>query len=108
MSVENTPLHQEYFVHVPDFPNVLSKRLALLKPHNIDAAPLVKAGRVPFFGSTLAHHGANGVQPFENGTIMIIKAESEEEIREIIKKDIFTAEGVWDFEHLAILPFKSK
>jgi plasmid stability protein len=39
---------------------------------------------------------------------MIIKAESEEEIREIIKKVIFTAEGVWDFEHLAIRPFQSK
>ncbi|CAG7949180.1 unnamed protein product [Penicillium olsonii] len=99
---------QEYFVHVPDHPNVLAKRIALLKPHNVAAAPLVKAGRVPFFGSTLTHHGAIDEEPSENGTIMILKAESEEVIREIIREDIFTVEGVWDFEKVVIQPFKGK
>lgn len=79
-----------------------------MKPHNQDAAPLVKAGRVPFFGSTLAQHGVEGEQPAENGTVMIITAENEDEIREIIKRDIFTAGGVWDYEHLTIWSFKSK
>ncbi|KAM5513694.1 aspartokinase [Fusarium oxysporum f. sp. phaseoli] len=84
---------KEYLVLIPDLPDVLAKRQVLLKPHNQDAAPLVKAGRVPFFGSTLAHHSAEGQQVAENGTVMIIKAESEEEIKEIIRKDIFTIEG---------------
>lgn len=108
MSSENTVQLREYLIHIPDIANVLPRRLDLLKPHNLDAAPLVKAGRVPFFGSTLSQHGAEGEQPAENGTIMIIKAESEEEIKEIVKKDIFTVEGVWDFEHMTIWPFKSK
>lgn len=108
MSAENNTLLREYLVHVPDLPDVLSRRLALLKPHNQEAAPLVKAGRVPFFGSTLTQHGVEGEQPAENGTVMIIRAENEEEIREIIKKDIFTVEGVWDFENLKIWAFKSK
>ncbi|EWG54264.1 hypothetical protein FVEG_12522 [Fusarium verticillioides 7600] len=99
---------KEYLVIIPDLPDVLAKRQVLLKPHNQDAAPLVKAGRVPFFGSTLAHHSAEGQQVAENGTVMIIKAESEEEIKEIIRKDIFTIEGVWDFGRLSIWPFKSK
>ncbi|KAJ9424454.1 hypothetical protein QL093DRAFT_2574196 [Fusarium oxysporum] len=99
---------KEYLVIIPDLPDVLAKRQVLLKPHNQDAAPLVKAGRVPFFGSTLAHHSPEGQQVAENGTVMIIKAESEEEIREIIRKDIFTIEGVWDFGKLSIWPFKSK
>ncbi|QKD52041.2 Aspartate/glutamate/uridylate kinase [Fusarium oxysporum Fo47] len=97
---------KEYLVIIPDLPDVLAKRQVLLKPHNQDAAPLVKAGRVPFFGSTLAHHSPEGQQVAENGTVMIIKAESEEEIREIIRKDIFTIEGVWDFGKLSIWPFK--
>jgi uncharacterized protein YciI len=99
---------KEYLVIIPDLPDVLAKRQVLLKPHNQDAAPLVKAGRVPFFGSTLAHHSPEGQQVAENGTVMIIKAESEEEIREIIRKDIFTIEGVWDFGKVSIWPFKSK
>ncbi|VTT56808.1 unnamed protein product [Fusarium fujikuroi] len=98
---------KEYLVIIPDLPDVLAKRQVLLKPHNQDAAPLVKAGRVPFFGSTLAHHSAEGQQVAENGTVMIIKAESEEEIKEIIRKDIFTIEGVWDFGKLSIWPFKT-
>ncbi|KAF5645313.1 aspartate kinase [Fusarium sp. NRRL 25303] len=98
---------KEYLVVIPDHPDVLAKRQVLLKPHNQDAAPLVKAGRVPFFGSTLAHHSAEGQQIAENGTVMIIKAESEEEIKEIIRKDIFTIEGVWDFGKLSIWPFKT-
>lgn len=99
---------KEYLVIIPDLPDVLAKRQVLLKPHNQDAAPLVKAGRVPFFGSTLAHHSAEGQQVAENGTVMIIEAESEDEIKEIIRKDIFTIEGVWDFGKLSIWPFKSK
>ncbi|KAF4957100.1 hypothetical protein FGADI_3319 [Fusarium gaditjirri] len=91
---------KEYLVIIPDLPDVLAKRQVLLKPHNQEAAPLVKAGRVPFFGSTLAHHSPEGQQVAENGTVMIIKAESEEEIKEIIRKDIFTIEGVWDFGNM--------
>ncbi|KAF9774655.1 Aspartate kinase fub3 [Fusarium sp. DS 682] len=96
---------KEYLVHVPDLADVLAKRKVLLKPHNDNAAPLVKAGRVPWFGSTLAHHSAEGQQIAENGTVMIMKAESEEEIKDIIRQDIFTIEEVWDFDNLKIWPF---
>ncbi|KAF4341698.1 Fusaric acid biosynthesis 2 [Fusarium beomiforme] len=99
---------KEYLVHVPDHPDVLAKRKVLLKPHNENAAPLVRAGRVPWFGSTLAHHSAEGQPIAENGTVMIMKAESEEEIKEIVRSDIFTIEGVWDFEKMTIWPFMTK
>ncbi|KAI8713673.1 hypothetical protein NCS52_01212500 [Fusarium sp. LHS14.1] len=106
MTTEASGFLQEYLVHISDLPDTLAKRLDLLKRHNQDAAPLVKAGRVPFFGSTLAHHSANSEQPAENGTVMIIRAESVDEIKDIIQKDVFTIEGVWDFEKLKIWAFK--
>lgn len=112
MSAQNNnlppPPDREYILHIPDLPNVHSKRLALLKQHNEDSAPLVIAGRVPFFGSTLAQHGTKDEQPVENGTIMVIKAQNEDQIRETIKQDVFTMKGVWDFEHMTIWPFHSK
>jgi uncharacterized protein YciI len=107
MSTSTTPL-REYLVYVPDLLNALSKRLANRNAHNEEAIPLVKEGRVPFFGSTLAEHGAEGQQPYENGTVMVIKAESEDEIKAMIKKDVFTTEGVWDVARLTIWPFTSQ
>lgn len=103
-----TPPLLAYLVHVPDLPNALSIRLAKNKEHNQDAIPLIKEGRVPFFGSTLSHHGAEGEQPAEDGTIMVLKAENEEAIRELIRRDVFTTEGVWDAEKMTIWPFLSK
>ncbi|KAI1852775.1 hypothetical protein JX265_003261 [Neoarthrinium moseri] len=108
MSTTDTSPLRDYLVHVPDHPNTLSIRLATNKEHNEDAIPLVKAGRVPFFGSTLSRHGVEGEQPIENGTIMVFKARSEEEIKAIIKKDVFTKAGVWNADRAMIWPFLSK
>lgn len=99
---------REYFVYIPDHHNAHEKRREFVKQHNQEAGPLVKAGRVPWFGSTLDHHGSEGEVPAEAGTVMVIKAENDDEVKEIIKKDIFVYEGVWDFEKLQIWPFLSK
>lgn len=99
---------REYFVYVPDHPNAHEKRREFVKQHNQEAGPLVKAGRVPWFGSTLDHHGREEELPAEAGTVMVLKAENEEEVKEIIKRDIFVSEGVWNFEQLQVWPFLSK
>ena len=38
------------------------------------------------------------------GSIMMVTAESEEEVMELLKKDIYTTEGIWDMEKVVIYP----
>lgn len=40
------------------------------------------------------------------GSAMIFVAESEEEVKERLKGDVYTKEGVWDVENAQIWPFR--
>lgn len=105
MSTELQASLRDYVVIITDIPNTTEKRTALLQRHNEESGWLLKAGRVPFFGSTLAQHNGPGESAVENGTVMVLKAESEDEIREIFKKDVWVEQGVWDMNTLQIFPY---
>lgn len=98
---------REYLVHIPDLPDALPKRLAARKAHIEGATPMIEAGRLPFFGITLAHHPAAEEQPAMNGSIMVIKAENEKDVREFVMNDAYTKGGAWDAERMTIWPFIS-
>jgi uncharacterized protein len=52
-------------------------------------------------------HGAHpvpGEAPQFKGSTMIFRAETEAEVREILKNDIYTTSDVWDLENTQIIP----
>lgn len=102
-SVPNT----EWLVHIPDFPNALEKRLAARPQHLEGAKKKVEDGVVVFGGATLAKQPAEGETPQMTGSVMLIKAENEEKVREALENDPYTKGGAWDVKNAKIWPFKT-
>ena len=51
-------------------------------------------------------HVQEGIRPFI-GSVIVVNAESREEVRKTLEQDIFVKEGIWDWEKVKILPFKT-
>ncbi|KIW52817.1 hypothetical protein PV05_08435 [Exophiala xenobiotica] len=97
---------KEWLVHVPDFPGALDKRLAARPTHLGNLKPAIEAGKVVFGGATLSKQPAEGEAPDMTGSAMLIKADSEEEVRKILEEDPYTKGGAWDVKNAKIWPFK--
>lgn len=89
----------EWLVIVYDKPNV--DRLKF-RPQHLDAIPpLVNQGIVTNCGPIFA---SNARDKFI-GSSFNIRADSESEILEILKKDVYAKEGIWDLENVVIHPY---
>jgi uncharacterized protein YciI len=96
----------EWLVHIPDFPGALDKRLAVRPKHLSNLKPSIEAGQVVFGGALLSKQPAEGEAPDMVGSFMMIKAESEEKVREWIENDAYTKGGAWDAKNAKIYPFR--
>ncbi|KAK7903039.1 hypothetical protein LTR67_001056 [Exophiala xenobiotica] len=97
---------KEWLVHVPDFPGALDKRLAARPTHLGNLKPAIEAGKVVFGGATLSKQPAEGDAPDMTGSVMLIKADSEEEVRKTLEEDPYTKGGAWDVKNAKIWPFR--
>lgn len=52
----------------------------------------------------LAAHPADGETPSFKGSMMLVVAESEAEVRAALEKDVYVSSGVWDMENAQIIP----
>lgn len=68
--------------------------------------PHVKSGDVVFGGATLSAHPNEGESPDMTGSVMLIKAESEEKVREWVGNDEYAKGGVWDLKNMQVVPFR--
>jgi uncharacterized protein YciI len=96
----------EYLVIVPDHANSLQKRLAVRPKHFDGLTPHIKSGSVVFGGATLSKQPKEGETPDMNGSAMLIKAESEEAVREWLANDAYAKGGVWNVDEAKIYPFR--
>ena len=99
----------EYLVTIPDFPNSLDKRVAVRPTHLKGLKPHIDNGTVSFGGAMLSeefHEGQGKETPDMMGSVMLIKMESEEKIKEWIRNDPYCKGGVWDVEKANIVPFR--
>jgi len=101
----SAPLY-EWLVHIPDFPGALDKRLAVRPEHLANVTPAIEAGKVVFGGAVLSKQPAEGEAPDMIGSFMLIKAESEEKVREWVENDVYTKGGAWDAKNAKIYPFR--
>ena len=100
-------LMREYLVLVPDFPGKLQTRVATKAAHGEGAMSMINRGRLPYFGVTLAKHAKEEeTSPDINGSMMVVRAESEEVVRDFLAMDAYTMAGVWDVANAKIVPFK--
>jgi uncharacterized protein YciI len=53
----------------------------------------------------LESHSTEGTPSFK-GSAMLLMAESEEQARELLSKDIYVRSGVWDMEKAQIIPVR--
>lgn len=104
-STSSAPLY-EWLVHIPDFPGALDKRLAARPTHLGNLKPSIEAGQVVFGGALLSKQPGEGESPDMVGSFMMIKAESEEKVREWIEKDAYTKGGAWDAKNAKVYPFR--
>ncbi|CBF89305.1 hypothetical protein AN0527.2 [Aspergillus nidulans FGSC A4] len=74
--------------------------LSHLKPYVLDRT-------VVFAGPTLSRHPKNPDDPLEiTGSVLMLRAGTELEVRDIIAKNPFVEAGVWDMERALVQPFK--
>lgn len=97
---------REWLVTVPDKPNALQKRLGARPDHLKNLKPDIDAGRVVFGGAILSKQPSEGESPDMQGSVMLIRANSKEEVLERLKADEYTKQGAWDVENATITPFR--
>lgn len=99
----------EYLVQVPDYPNSLHKRLAVRPIHLQGLKPHIDSGTLTFGGATLSEEfspGEGKETPDMTGSVMLIKAENVEKVKEWMRNDPYCKEGVWDMDKVKIWPFR--
>jgi len=69
--------------------------------------PAHKQGTVPFGGSYLAAPPKEGETPQMLGSAIVVVAETEEQVRETLRNDIYARSGVWDVDKATVYPFKT-
>lgn len=98
--------NKEWLVIIPDKPNSLQKRLAARPLHLEKIKPRIESGEVVFGGATLDEQPAVDGTPGMNGSVMLMKANTEQEIRAVVEADEYAKNDVWDLEKLQIIPFR--
>ena len=72
------------------------------RKHKEGIKPLVEAGVVSLGGPTLVSHPAEGDAPNINGSGLLVRGNSIEEIRSILEKDVYATNGVWDMTKVSL------
>ncbi|PLB38959.1 uncharacterized protein BDW47DRAFT_104008 [Aspergillus candidus] len=99
---------KEFICICPDKPGVVDKRIEVRPLHLEGMKPLVEAGEVVLGGAMFDHHPQEGESvPAFSGSMLLVRAENTDAVKQIIKNDIYTRSGVWDEEKVQIIPFKS-
>ncbi|KAL9616085.1 MAG: hypothetical protein Q9160_009004 [Pyrenula sp. 1 TL-2023] len=99
-------LLNEYLIIIPDVPHTIQKRLKVRPQHFVELKPDIASQKVTFGGAMLEEHlkpGDDGPQKM-CGSAMLIRAASQEEALERVRKDVYTKEGVWDMDKVQVWP----
>ncbi|QVM08869.1 hypothetical protein D8B26_003542 [Coccidioides posadasii str. Silveira] len=101
------PKKPDWIVIVPDAASTtLEKRMGFRDAHISNLGPIIESGFLKMGGAVLSHHPKNGEAPPMKGSALIVQADSEEEIRDILAKDVYATSGVWDLDNVKVYPFR--
>ncbi|PVU97114.1 hypothetical protein BB561_000751 [Smittium simulii] len=82
-------------------PDCLSRRIAARKVHLERIQPLI-TNKTITFGAAIV----KGVEQKMEGSILVVQAETEQAVIELLKKDEYAKQNVWDFSTLEIQQVK--
>ncbi|KAJ7718691.1 hypothetical protein DFH07DRAFT_761457 [Mycena maculata] len=107
MSTSASPALPKFFVHAPDKtdPETFARRLSVRAKHLEVAEKAIKDGSIRIAGALLTPESLLSSDKKIIGSMFIFEAENIEAVKKIIENDIYYKEGVWDPEHIVILPF---
>ena len=57
-------------------------------------------------GPVFKEHVSEGIRPFI-GSTMVVNAPSRKAVKDMLEKDVFVTEGIWDWDNVQILPFQT-
>ncbi|BCS23922.1 YciI family protein [Aspergillus puulaauensis] len=103
MAIGTAATHR-FLAVIPDKIGVLGKRMEVRGEHKNGVKLLIESGVISLGGPTLVSHPLVGEEPQINGSVLLLNADTQEEILEIVRQDIYTTSGVWDLQNIRILP----
>lgn len=68
---------------------------------------MINSGRIPFFGVTLEKHQVEPSDLAINGSVILFRAKSEEQVWELLRSDAYAKGGAWDLAKASVWAFKS-
>ncbi|OTA96387.1 hypothetical protein M434DRAFT_392823 [Hypoxylon sp. CO27-5] len=98
----------EWLVIVPDKPGTTQKRLEVRAQHFEGLKPYIESQQFKTGGALLKDKPeSDDPSKFDwYGSTIVLVAESKEEVKAILEKDIYTKSGVWDTENALIFAAK--
>ncbi|KAH0589217.1 hypothetical protein H2248_004979 [Termitomyces sp. 'cryptogamus'] len=100
-----------FFVYAPDRkdPDTHVKRHAVRPQHFAEIKPHIDGGTVQVAGMVLSSDQTEATkgQKKAEASMLIVKADTIDEVKQLIERDVYYTSGVWDTEKLIILPFVS-
>ncbi|KAH8698161.1 hypothetical protein GQ44DRAFT_633132 [Phaeosphaeriaceae sp. PMI808] len=99
------PQKHEWMVILPDRVGALEMRRKLRPEHlaNLSAYPK----DFWLWGGPFLRKPSHDTLNEPLGSMLLASAESADKVLEELKKDIYTREGIWDWEKVQIYPFRS-
>ncbi|KAI4245056.1 MAG: hypothetical protein L6R40_002655 [Gallowayella cf. fulva] len=92
----------EWLAIIPDHPGMLEKRMEIRSAEARDSDFWQLGGALL---DNVPQQPGQGLKI--NGSIMLVQAESREEVLQALQRDIYHTSAVWDLKSAQILPFKS-
>ncbi|KAI1454508.1 hypothetical protein F4805DRAFT_439381 [Annulohypoxylon moriforme] len=98
----------EWLVVIPDKPGTQQKRIEVRAQHFAGLKPYVESQQFKTGGAVLKDKPESDDPSTWDwyGSTIVVVAESKEEVKAIIEKDIYTKSGVWDTDNALILAAK--
>nr|GAT48822.1 predicted protein [Mycena chlorophos] len=103
----STSVRPRFLVYAPDHTDkdAFSRRMSVRATHLDVAKQNIANGKFLVAGALLTPESLHSEEKKMVGSSFIVEAETLEEVKEIMEKDIYYTSGVWDPEKLVILPF---
>lgn len=78
----------------------------LCSDHLKHTGPDVESGLIVLGGAMLEEPIKEGVPPKMKGSVLMCVADTEEEVLERVKKDVYYTNGVWDKENVSAVEYE--
>lgn len=92
-------MSKEYIAIIKDKPNALSKRMDIRSTHLENIKPLFASQKITVGGAFASEHNTT---PDFKGSILSFQADSKKEVLEILNRDVYNENGVWDLNNVEI------